>query len=388
MSRLNSFLAGVKVLDLSQYIPGPLASLLLADMGAEVLKIEPPSGDEMQNLGPRDDQDGPVFYRALNAGKTTRRMNLKDPDARDEFLTLVHEADVLIESFRPGVMARLGLDYATLSALNPGLIYCSMSGYGATGSLARTAGHDANYLALAGVLDRNGDDRPVFFDPPLADVSGSLFAAIAILGALIGRRATGRGCEIDLALADVVMPLQLLQVADFGANGSVPERRGTYLNGGAAYYQVYRTSDHRFVVLGGVEPKFWRAFCEAAERPDWIERQSEPLPQTELIGELSSFFEKLSLAQCVERFSAADCCFSPVLNLGEALRSPRIMERGLVQTGPSSDLQALFPALIDGVPSRPREDLRMADDRTPSGAPARPDDPPTDLRSSRPSSAR
>lgn len=389
MSRLNSFLAGVKVLDLSQYIPGPLASLLLADMGAEVLKIEPPSGDEMQNLGPRDDRDRPVFYRALNAGKTVRRMNLKDPAVRDEFLRLVAWADVLIEGFRPGVMARLGLDYETLSSLNSGLVYCSMSGYGATSSFARTAGHDANYLALTGVLDRNGDDRPFFFDPPLADVSGSLFAAIAILGALNGRHATGRGGEIDLALADVAMPLQLMQIADFGANGSVPRRRITYLNGGAAYYQVYRTSDDRFVVLGAVEPKFWRAFCTATGRADWIGRQSEPLPQTSLIHDVGCYFGTLSLAQCMERFSGVDCCFSPVLDLGEALQSTRVAERGLVQSGPRGDLQALFPAFVDGAPPQPRQELRNGAEGAPGASLDLGETLPSDIRRpSRSSSAR
>jgi crotonobetainyl-CoA:carnitine CoA-transferase CaiB-like acyl-CoA transferase len=234
MSGLNGFMHGIRVVDLSQYIPGPLASLILADLGAEVIKIEPPAGDQMRTLGPRDKEGRPVFYRALNAGKTARRMDLKVPEVRAEFLRIVETADVLIESFRPGVMSRLRLDYATLSAVNPRLVCCSMSGYGATSPLARAAGHDGNYLALTGVLDRNGLDAPFFYDPPIADVSGSLFAAIAILGALHGRQKTGLGCEIDLGLADGLMLLQLLQVAAFGANGTVPKRAGPYLNGGAA----------------------------------------------------------------------------------------------------------------------------------------------------------
>lgn len=358
MSRLNTFLSGVKVLDLSQYIPGPMASLILADMGADVLKIEPPQGDEMRHLGPKTEAGEPVFYGALNAGKTVRRMNLKDPGTRAEFLGLVKERDVLIEGFRPGVMERLGIAYPVLREVNPGLIYCSISGYGARGGSAAKAAHDGNYLATSGVLDRNGTDGPAFFDPPLSDTAGSLFAAIAILGALQGRRTTGEGCEIDLGLADVVMPLQLMQVADYGANGHVPKRRTTYLNGGAAYYQLYPTADGRHVMLGSVEPKFWRAFCEAAGRPDWVARQSDPVPQAALIGELAAFFGAMTLAEAVGRFEGVDCCFSPVLDLGEALTSDETRSRGLVRPGADAgDLQALFPAYIDGERPRPRPPL-------------------------------
>ena len=358
MSRLNTFLTGVKVLDLSQYIPGPMASLILADMGAEVLKIEPPGGDEMRHLGPRDPAGAPVFYGALNAGKAVRRMNLKDEAERADFLRLVPDYDVLVEGFRPGVMKRLGIDYPVLRELNPGLIFCSMSGFGARGSSVAKAAHDGNYLATSGVLDRNGGDGPAFFDPPLSDVSGSLFAAIAILGALHGRGVDGRGCEIDLGLADVVMPLQMMQVADWGANGHVPKRRTTYLNGGAAYYQIYATRDGRHVMLGSVEPKFWRNFCEAAGRPAWIARQSESVPQTGLIATVAEFFRGLTYEEAVLRFSEVDCCFSPVLDLGEALTSEQTVSRGLVQAGTDpGDLQALFPAYVDGERPRTRPSL-------------------------------
>jgi crotonobetainyl-CoA:carnitine CoA-transferase CaiB-like acyl-CoA transferase len=349
MSRLNSFLKGVRVLDLSQYIPGPMASLFLADMGAEVLKIEPPRGDEMRSLGPRDATGEPVFYRALNAGKTVRRMDLKDDAIRAEFLAMVRDYDVLIEGFRPGVLARLGIGYPVLSKVNPGLIVCSVSGFGARGSDTAKAAHDGNYLATSGVLDRNGAGGPIFFDPPLSDVSGSLFAVIAILGALHERQRSRRGCEIDLGLADVVMPLQLMQVADWGANAHVPKAGTTYLNGGAAYYQLYATRDGRHVMLGAVEPKFWRAFCEAADRSDWVGRQTEPLPQARLIADLAAYFKRLSLDEATGRFANADCCFSPVFDLEEALTSEQLRSRGLVRREPASgQLQALFPIYVDG----------------------------------------
>ncbi|MGW9333593.1 CaiB/BaiF CoA transferase family protein [Bosea sp. NPDC055594] len=362
MSELNSFAAGLKVLDLSQYIPGPLAGLLLADMGADVLKIEPPNGDEMQNLGPRDAAGRSIFYRVLNAGKRCFRVNLKTAEERAELLELVADADILIEGFRPGVMARLGLDYATLSAINARLIYCSISGYGAGGPMAKSAGHDGNYLALAGVLHRNGYDRPVVYDPPVADMSGALFATIAILGAVNARHATGKGCAIDLALADVIMPLQLLQIADYGVNRTVPARAETYLNGGAAYYQVYPTADGRFVMLGSVEPKFWVAFCEAAGRPDWIARQREALPQAGLIADLTEYFGALPLDECLARFAQADCCISPVLDLAEALRLDRVSERRLVRRSAQGELEAVFPALINGKAPQARTSIQSADD--------------------------
>jgi len=347
MSRLNQFLKGVKVLDLSQYIPGPMASLMLADMGAEVLKIEPPGGDEMQRLGPRNAKGKPVFYQAINAGKSARRMDLKDAAMREAFLALARDADVLIEGFRPGVMDRLGIGWEVMHAANPGLIFCSITGFGDRSPLRTVAGHDGNYLALAGVLHRNGA-APMFFDPPIADTSGALYAASAILGALYARRQGGRGCRIELALADVAMPLQLFQVADFGANGTVPGPRETYLNGGAAYYNVYATADRRHVMLGAVEPKFWSAFCRAADREDWIVRQTEPLPQHRLKADVQSYIGALSLQQCIDRFGTSDCMLSPVLDLGEAMRADHVRARGLVMRAQDGSLQALFPARIDG----------------------------------------
>ena len=183
MSRLNGFLEGVRVLDLSLYIPGPMATLFLSDLGASVLKIEPPQGDEMARLGPRDWDGGPVFYRALNAGKSVRRLDLKNEDDRRAFLALVETHDVLVEGFRPDVTRRLGVDYATLSRINPRLVYCSISGYGAIAESTGRAAHDGNFLAASGLLDRNGA-TPRFFDPPLSDTCGGVFAAMAILAAL------------------------------------------------------------------------------------------------------------------------------------------------------------------------------------------------------------
>ncbi len=354
MSVLNSWLQDVRVLDLSQYISGPLATLLLADFGADVLKIEPPLGDEMRNLGPRDAAGRPIFYESINAGKRVRRMDLKRPEVREEFLQLAANVDVLIESFRPGVMARLGLGYATISRINPRIIYCSLSGYGVGGPLEQAAGHDANYLAQAGVLHRNGDNAPMYFDPPIADTSGSLFAVIAIQGALHARDRSGGGCFIDMALADVAAPLQLFRVADYGARGYSPSRNETYLNGGAARYRIYQTADGRHVALGALEEKFWRCFCEAAGRPEWVERIDEPMPQQGLTADIAAYFSTLTLEACTLRFAAPDCCVTPVLTVGEAMESDYSRQRGLVRRSAAGDLQTLFPARVDGAPPATR----------------------------------
>ena len=357
MASVSTFLAGVKILDLSQYISGPFASLMLTDMGAQVIKIEPPRGDEMRNLGPRDCSGDPVFYGALNAGKSLLQLDLKTEVGRARVLELIADADVLIEGFRPGVMVRLGLDYQALQSLHPTLIYCSISGYGSTGPLAPSAGHDGNYLAASGILDRNGAEKPVFFDPPVADMAGALFAAIAILGALNGRNRTGEGAHIELGLADTLMPLQLMQIAEWGANATVPTRQSTYLNGAAAYYQVYPTADARHVMLGAVETKFWRNFCLAAAREDWISRHDDAFPQDALIAELAAFFAQSTAAHIATRFDNIECCLSLVLDLGEALTSPQVQARGLVRTAPGG-LQALFPATFDGETTAPRTPLR------------------------------
>ena len=197
-------------------------------------------------------------------------------------------------------------------------------------------------------MHRNGTDRPVFYDPPLSDVTGSLFATSAILGALYRRQQDGKGCHIDLGLADVAMPIQMLQIAAWGAHRTNPARSETYLNGGAAYYNVYTTGDDRHVMLGAVEPKFWANFCALAERPDWIARQNEALPQAELIADLQSYFASHSFAEIVALFGERECCLSPIYDLDEALSQPHLAERGLVQRGVHGQLQALFPVLIDG----------------------------------------
>jgi crotonobetainyl-CoA:carnitine CoA-transferase CaiB-like acyl-CoA transferase len=185
-----------------------------------------------------------------------------------------------------------------------------------------------------------------------------LFAVIAILGALRARDRDGIGCEIDMGLADAVMPLQTFQVADYGARQYSPGPDETYLNGGAAWYRVYRTRDGRHVALGAAGEKFWRRFCEAAQHPEWIERGAEPMPQHALIADVQALFAGLALDECIARFDPADCCFAPVLTLADALTSDQCRDRQLVRRAPDGALQALFPAWVDGEPPAARAALR------------------------------
>jgi alpha-methylacyl-CoA racemase len=195
------------------------------------------------------------------------------------------------------------------------------------------------------------------FDPPLADSAGALFAALSIVAALYNRSMTGEGCVIDIGLADAVMPLQLFQIAAFDSVGWMPKPETYYLNGGIACYHDYRTSDGRRLVLGALEEKFWRNFCVAARRPEWIGRHEEPAPQVSLIREVTTFFSSLSLDECLHIFDGVDCCLTPVLNLEEAVSAPQVISRDLVRRT-SQSLQALFPAHIDGQAPDARSPLR------------------------------
>lgn len=355
MSRLNDFLSGVRVLDLSRHLPGPLATVMLADMGAEIVKIEPPAGDELRSFGLAGSDGRSPYFDAVNAGKSSRRLDLKQDKDRKSLMDMVDTADIVVESFRPGVLDRLGVGFDAMRARNPRLICCALNGFGSSGPLAEKAGHDINYLALAGTFSFNGTaQEPTVGIPPVADCSAALFALSAILGALYRRGITGEGCVIDAALADSVMPLQLFQVADVGATGETAGRAQALTNGGAACYRLYETRNGRFVSLGALETKFWQRFCDAAKRPDWIARHHDPLPQTTLTEEVAALFASLTMAEADARFSPADCCFAPALSLAEALASPHVAARGLVAEGADGTVQCLFPVHVDGAPPLPR----------------------------------
>jgi len=356
MSRLNRFLSGIKVLDLSRHLPGPLATLILADMGADVTKIESPAGDEMRVIGPRAGGEESAAFRALNGCKRQMQLDLKAEGDLETFLALAREADVLVESFRPGTMERLGLGVERLRAANRGLIYCALSGFGRAGPWRDRAGHDVNYLALNGMLGAVAGETgtPVAPYPPPADLSASLFGAIAILGALNARARDGQGCDIDLALADAPLPLLAFSLAELGVRtGRIGGAEGL-LGGGAAYYCVYPTSDGRHVSIAPIEPKFWRAFCAAAGRADWVARYDEAFPQPALRGEIAAMFAGMTAEEAAARFEPADCCFAVVQSLADAVDSPSFAARGLLQRGDGGMVHALFPALVDGEAPEPR----------------------------------
>jgi crotonobetainyl-CoA:carnitine CoA-transferase CaiB-like acyl-CoA transferase len=347
--RWGSFLGGLKVLDLSRHLPGPLASLLLVDLGASVIKIEPPSGDEMRVIGPIGERGVSIYFEAISAGKVSLKLDLRKEADKQRLLGLVDEADILLESFRPGTLERLGLAPKMLTERNPRLIYCGLSGFGMTGPRSDQAGHDNNYLSLNGALAGTGlTDLPVFFDPPLADVTGSMMATIAMLGAVNKRARDGKGCILDLSLADSVMPLISFPLAGLSAGRGSPVREAELLNGGAARYHVYRCADGAFVTLGAIEPKFWAAFCHASGHPDWLPRFDDPLPQTGLIAELTAFFAGLTRDEAIARLEPADCCFAPVLTLEQAVETEQLQARGLVRRGEDGNWQALFPGQVDG----------------------------------------
>ena len=253
-------------------------------------------------------------------------------------------------------MARLGLGADVLRAGNPGLVCIALSGYGQDGPMRDAAGHDANYLALNGILSASGSAAsPSYPHPPMADCAAALFAVTSVLGALIARGRDGLGCDIDLALADVTMPFQIFSLAALGLDSRVPRPEQEFLNGGWACYRPYRLGDGRDVALGAIEPQFWRRFCQAADRPEWEGRHAEPLPQTALIAELDAFFSMMSRAECEARFAGIDCCLSVVNDLREAVSSAHVRERQLVRQHPAMGIyEAAYPVWVDGQ----RPDLR------------------------------
>jgi crotonobetainyl-CoA:carnitine CoA-transferase CaiB-like acyl-CoA transferase len=353
-------LDGIRALDLSQYLPGPYAGQILADLGAEVVKVEPPAGDPMRQVPPLDGDGISAFYKLVNAGKTVVRLDLKDAAGRAAFAKLVEKADALVESYRPGVFARLGFGAEALREINPRLVHCALSGFGQTGPAALRAGHDINYMALAGGLATSGTrERPVGAHPPSADFASGMQAALTVLAALLRRERTGEGASIDTSIAETVLGWQAPVLTAAQRPGHEPDRAAARLNGGAACYQIYETADERFLTLGALEDKFWASFCRALEREDWIARQWEPMPQAALIAEVAAHIGARPLAHWEALLSEVDCCFQAVLDPAQVPDDPQIQARGLVrrEPGPEPRVEVLFPAIFDGRPPEARPPL-------------------------------
>ncbi|MGL4542575.1 MAG: CaiB/BaiF CoA transferase family protein, partial [Polymorphobacter sp.] len=325
-------LSGLRVIDLSQFLPGPMLTMMLADQGAEVIKIEPAAGDPARAQLP-DEAGQSVWFRNLNRGKTSLVLDLKSPAGQAALWTLIARADVLVEGFRPGVMARLGFDYARVAARNPRLVYCSISAFGQMGARAHHPAHDMAVQALAGFLSVNdgADGTPVVPGTPAADMAAGLTALSAVLMALIGRQASGRGDYIDCAMFDSLLPWCAHIAGDAIAGGAAPVSARQRSLGGAAFYNVYATADGRHGVLGGREAKFATNLLEALGRADLIETALAPAgEQGDLIDFLRATFLTRSRDAWEAWFADLDVAFAPVLDFREAFDAPAVAARGLI----------------------------------------------------------
>ena len=325
---------GVKVLDLSRLLPGPFCSMLLADFGADVIKVEDPKGgDYIRGWAPFLGKNS-GFHVVLNRNKRSLTLNLKKPEAKDIFRRLVADSDVVLEGFRPVVMDRLGLGYKELQVINPRLIYCAITGYGADGPRAQKAGHDINYLALNGVLSYSGQEgNPTLSGVQIADIGGgALYAAFSIAAALFARERLGQGQYIDLAMADGALTWHCLRWGKYLADGEVPSQGDDFLNHGFACYNLYPTRDGRTMSLGALEPQFWQRFCQRVGRPDWNQpTYFEPGPhQKELHQQVADLFRGKTLAEWIQLFADTDCCCEPVLNLDEVMTDQQVQQRQMV----------------------------------------------------------
>ena len=322
-------LAGLLVLDFSTLLPGPLAGLMLAEAGAEVIKIERPDGEDMRRFPPMVDGES-VAFALLNRGKSVLTLDLKDKAGRAKLMPLLARADILIEQFRPGVMARLGLGYEDVRTINPKLIYCSISGYGQSGPRADEAGHDINYIGNTGLLNLQPGsvERPVVPPALIADIAGGSFpAVINILLALRARDRSGQGCQLDIAMTDAMFTFAWYALALGNVGGKFPKPGEMLLAGGSARYQLYPTKDGKIVACGALEQKFWLAFTETIGlASEFVDDQRDPQATLAAVAQLIA---ARTSNEWKPIFASADCCVSIVVPLEEAMRDPHFVERGL-----------------------------------------------------------
>ncbi|BAL26307.1 CaiB/BaiF CoA-transferase family protein [Azoarcus sp. KH32C] len=355
-------LEGLRVLDLTRLLPGPLATQHLADYGAEVIKVEDTgAGDYARTMGAMKD-DTSYFYRIVNRGKKSVRLDLKQAAGRELFLRLVEGADVVVEGFRPGVMDKLGLGYATLAETNPKIVLCSISGYGQTGPYALHAGHDINYIGYAGVLDQIGaaGGPPVIPNLQIGDLLGGTMSALfGLLVAIIDARATGQGRHVDVSMTDAALAHAIFPLAEVLAHGRAQPRGEDLLTGGVPCYGVYETADGRHMAVGALEEKFWSMLCDALERPDLKPGHLATGEEGARVkAELAAIFASRTQAQWVEHFDGIDCCVTPILRLEESLHDPQLRARGMVvevdgvrQFAPPVRMSDFSPASFTSAPA-------------------------------------
>jgi alpha-methylacyl-CoA racemase len=360
---MSGALDGVRVLDLSRLLPGGFCSLLLADFGADVLKVEDTGmGDYVRWAAPyhegADDTAKSALFLALNRGKRSVRLNLKEERGREVLLRLVREYDVLLESFRPGVMDRLGVGYERLREENPRLVYCAITGYGQDGPYTSRSGHDMNYLGLNGLLSLTGEPGgpPVQAAGQIADLGGgALMGAVGILAALRERDRSGEGQLVDVSMFDGSLSWLCMVAARYLCDGEAPRRGGLELAGGLVCYRPYACRDG-WVTLGALEPKFWQAWCRGVGREDLIEKQFAP-PGSETHAEVERIFLERTREEWHEFAEHNDCCLEPVLELGEALDSELVRAREMVveldQPGTAGVRQVGVPVKLSRTPGEP-----------------------------------
>ncbi len=347
-------LDGVLVLDLSRLLPGPFCATILADFGADVVKVEDPGmGDLVRLLPPFMPGGGGESARflVLNRNRRGLTVNLKHDRGKEVLRRLARRADVLLEGFRPGVLDRLGVGYPALRRENPRLVWCASTGYGQDGPRRDRAGHDLNYMGYAGALALGGarGGPPVPRGVQVADLSGALYAAIGILLALRARDRTGDGQLVDVAMQDAALSLTAIHAAPTFA-GAPPSRRGEFeLSGGRPSYGVYETADGRHLALGAVEPKFWQAFCDAVARPDLVPANlAEGDEAARARSEVAAIVRARPLAEWLAVFERVEACVSPVLEIEEALEDEQAIARGMRRALPHPTLgliQQIGPAI-------------------------------------------
>ena len=328
-------LKGQKMLDLSRLLPGPYCSLFLADLGMDVLKVEDPEqGDYIRKMGPIRKKES-AYFLSINRNKKSMTLNLKMEEGKEIFYKLIESYDIVLESFRPGVMDRLGIGYQELKKRSPRVIFCSLSGYGQDGPYRERSGHDINYIGLGGILELTGMKNSPPIPPPvqIADIGGGgMMAAIAILAAIIHRENTGEGQYLDVSMLDGVISWLSMHAGKYFFDEELPKRGDMLLTGRFACYQVYPTKDGRYISLGALEHKFWKNFCETIGRQDLVQKQYiEGEEQLRLIEEIQKLFKTKTQKEWIDFFKNTDACCEPILTLEEVFHHPQVFHRQMVR---------------------------------------------------------
>lgn len=353
---MQQALQGIRILDLSRMLPGPYCSMMLADLGAEVIKIEEPKiGDPTRHSPPIVGGQSAPFAQ-VNRNKKSIAIDLKQAEGRDIFLKLATTADIVLEQFRPGVVERLGIGYAAVAELNPRIVYCSLTGFGQDGPHRERSGHDLNYLALSGVLGLTTDERgkPVIPGVQVADLAGAMIAGFAILAALLARYRTNRGQYLDVSMFDVMLSMLPIPAAHHFAGKTIPVGSKYVLSGQYPFYNVYETSDGNHMTLGALEPKFWTNFCRKIGRDDLVSRQFDSGEQRQnLFEDVRAIFKSRTQSEWVDLMRDADCCCEPVLSMSEAFEHEQTRAREMVREIQDAKLNQLgFSYKMSATPAR------------------------------------